>query len=58
MNHIDYAKLVEVIEVDVLKGTGTEVNPYRRVKQYWSKAGELLAERDNYLPYLKEDKTK
>ena len=40
------ARLLEVIEVISNRGSGTEEDPYRKVVQYWSKAGELLAESD------------
>lgn len=36
------ARLLEVIEVDSLRGKGTTEEPYRRVKAYFSKDGELL----------------
>ena len=47
MNEI-ITKLIEVIEVDFCRGKGNEIDPYRRVKQYFSKDGELLAERDSW----------
>jgi hypothetical protein len=28
------------------RGNGTEASPFRRITQYWSMDGELLAERD------------
>ena len=41
------ARLIEVIETDLeLRGKGTTEDPYRRVTQYWSKEGLLLAEKD------------
>lgn len=40
------AKLVEVIEIEVLYGVGLEENPYRIATEYWSKEGRLLAVRD------------
>lgn len=43
---LQYAKIIEVIETDVCRGEGTDLDPCRRVKQYWSKDGELLAEKD------------
>jgi hypothetical protein len=39
-------RLVEVIEVVSLIGNG-EDNPIRHLYQYWSKDGNLLAEKDN-----------
>jgi hypothetical protein len=39
------AKLVQVIEVEVSRGDGRE-RPIRRVTQYWSADGILLAEDD------------
>ena len=40
------AKLVEVIETEIVRGKGIDTDPCRAVVQYWSKDGELLAERD------------
>lgn len=40
------ARLIQVIETDTSRGKGTMDNPVRRVMQYWSTDGELLAERD------------
>lgn len=40
------ARLIEVIEVQGVRGSGTEGDPIREVIQYWSKAGRLLAEYD------------
>ncbi len=41
---------VRVIEVVVttlmVRGAGTDADPKRRVTQYWSRDGELLAESD------------
>lgn len=39
----DSAKLMMVIVTESLKGCGTEGDPVRVVKQYWSTDGELLA---------------
>lgn len=39
-------ELVEVIHVEILRGTGTNSDPVRVVHQYWSADGELLAEKD------------
>lgn len=40
------AKLIQVIEAEETRGRGVESDPVRRVKQYWSTDGELLAEVD------------
>lgn len=40
------AKLIRVIEVWTTRGDGTEANPCRTIRQYWSIKGELLAEFD------------
>ncbi len=40
------AKLIQVIETSELRGAGVEGNPYRRVMQYFSADGTLLAEVD------------
>lgn len=44
---IHSAKVVQVIEVRVNRGAGTEEDPCRIVTQYWSQKGELLAESDS-----------
>lgn len=44
---IHSARMMEVIEVKVTRGVGTEENPCRIVTQYWSQRGELLAESDS-----------
>ena len=41
------ARLLQVIETNILvRGAGTEADPRRKVTQYWSTDGTLLAERD------------
>ena len=41
------ARIVQVIETTLeVRGTGEEWSPLRRITQYWSLAGELLAEVD------------
>ncbi len=43
------ARLIQVIVTDLdLRGMGTPEDPIRRVTQYWSTDGELLAENDEY----------
>lgn len=42
------AELIEVIHTIATRGDGTKENPIRLVHQYWSKDGELLAEKDEY----------
>lgn len=37
------AKVTQVIVVETLEGSGTEGDPCRKKKQYWSLEGELLA---------------
>lgn len=42
-------ELIEVIRTRLLlKGKGVEGDPMRRVVQYWTKNGELLAEVDQW----------
>jgi hypothetical protein len=41
------AKVIEVIETYVKKGSGTTKDPYRQVYQLWTKKGLLLFELDN-----------
>lgn len=43
----DSARVVQVIETISLKGAGTEADPVRYIKQYWTFDGELLAERED-----------
>lgn len=40
------ARIIEVIEVYTLIGNGTDDDPNRIRKEYWSKDGELLALND------------
>lgn len=42
----DSAQVIQVIETISLRGTGTDDDPVRAVRQYWSFNGELLAEFD------------
>lgn len=42
----DSAKVIQVIETISIRGRGTEDDPVRAVKQFWSFEGELLAEND------------
>ncbi|MDD1403591.1 hypothetical protein [Ligilactobacillus salivarius] len=39
-------ELVEVIHVVIAIGKGTKDDPVHLVNQYWSKEGELLAEKE------------
>lgn len=44
---IDGARVIQVVETDLLlRGTGKQDNPYRRIVQYYSLDGKLLAEVD------------
>jgi len=41
------AKVIQVIETTLdIRGHGTEKDPYRRITQYWTLDGTLLAEVD------------
>lgn len=40
----DGARVISVIETTALEGRGTEDDPARIQKRYWSMSGELLAE--------------
>ena len=40
------AKVIQVIRTIVTRGAGTEEDPARFVRQYWSLKGDLLAEFD------------
>ena len=39
----DSARVIQVIVTEAIAGYGTEEDPVRVVKQYWSFDGELLA---------------
>ncbi len=41
-----------IIAEDTMRGTGLDMDPYRRVTQIFTKDGELLAERDPALGCL------
>lgn len=48
---IEGIEVMEVIQIKIVAGTGKdETDPLRAAFQYWSKAGELLAESDPYSP--------
>lgn len=50
-------ELIEVIRTELTsRGKGTEDDPCRRVTQYWSKEGELLAEVDPCEKYFNVEK--
>lgn len=40
------AEIMEVIHTVSTRGDGTDDNPVRIVHQYWTKTGEMLAEKD------------
>ena len=41
------ARVIQAIETDMeMRGTGTVGDPFRRITQYWSLDGVLLAEKD------------
>nr|DAK93942.1 MAG TPA: hypothetical protein [Caudoviricetes sp.] len=40
------ARVIEVIEIKLAKGEGTEANPVRLATQYWALNGEFLFEKD------------
>lgn len=44
------AEEISVIHAIAARGSGTPENPIRRVHQYWSKEGVLLAEKDDLEP--------
>ena len=43
-------KLVEMICIEFARGEGTEKDAVRIVEQYWTRDGELIAERDPTRP--------
>lgn len=51
-------ELIQVIRTTLLrKGEGEEGDPIRRIEQFWSLEGKLLAENDSY-QQMKEEKNK
>lgn len=47
----DVARRIEVLETNIeRRGDGSRDHPHRRVAQYWSLDGQLLAERDDLAP--------
>lgn len=42
------AKVIQVVEVNVVEGRGLEGDPTRNVVQYWSMEGKKLAVRDEW----------
>lgn len=42
----DGARVIQVIETVSIRGSGTEKDMCRPIKQYWDFAGNLLAEND------------
>lgn len=45
----DSAKVIQVIETISLRGSGTDKDPVRAVKQFWSFDGDLIAESDFFI---------
>lgn len=51
LHAIEGIEVMEVIQIKIVAGTGKdESDPLRPAFQYWSKAGELLAEHDPHCP--------
>ena len=49
------ARLIQVIETDFeTRGAGTSDDPVRRIVQYWTVDGKLLAERDEWAEKVAE----
>jgi len=44
---IDDVRMREVIQVEFVRGEGTEADPVRKCWRFYSKTGELLAEHDS-----------
>lgn len=44
----DGAKVIQVIKTEALRGSGVHPDVARRVIQYWSLDGQLLAENDPF----------
>lgn len=47
MHRIDNARIVEIIVVDEIKGTGNENDPIRRIVTCWTKDGKKIVEIDD-----------
>lgn len=45
----DCAKVIQVVETISIRGNGSDTDPVRAVKQFWSFEGELLAENDPFI---------
>ena len=45
------AKVIQAIEVCTTAGNGSQENPYRRIIEYWSLDGVLLAVMDPAAPF-------
>lgn len=45
------AELVELIYTEEKRGTGKDGDPVRLVKQWWTKDGQLVVEKDEWLEY-------
>jgi len=48
-SNVNEVSLIQVVRVDSTVGEGVGDNPYRRIIQYWSTEGELLATMDQWL---------
>ena len=48
----DGARVIQLIETKSLKGSGTDSDPLRATKQFWSFDGSLIAESD---PFIDEE---
>lgn len=48
----DSARVIQVIVTESARGSGAKEQPTRTVTEYWSLAGEKLAERDPYRPVM------
>ena len=51
----DAAKVIQVIETKAARGAGTNEQPVREVRQYWTLDGEFLAEYDDCATVTVED---
>lgn len=49
------AEEITMIHVVASRGDGSPENIVRKVDQYWSKNGELLAEKDNFPVRIPQD---
>lgn len=51
IKRVELVREVELIQINLVVGTGTEDDPVVPVQQFWNKKGELIAEADPLKPF-------